>query len=385
MKNFIVNPFFYYSFSFVLVLFLYTLKWSDLYPSFSLSLSFFIFSTLIFSIFMMFLFNTIIIKKRKITIRPVEKNKVIYLLFFLIFSLILEFLYHGLVPLFLVVKGIDYDYTEFGIPVFHVFLLSYVTLLGTLYFYRFLIFKKKYYLLIFFFSLIFSLLIVNRGTLIFIIVSAMISYSSINLNISKVLKILATFFVVIFIFGLLGNLRMASSGYKDEDAIIKIGQASDSYLKTNLPPETFWAYLYMTSPYANLENEVKQREFSNVYSWGIFLNYEILPDFISKRTDFENSKSNLLTDELNVRTMYGGPINKMGFLGGVIIYFWYVFSIFLTTRLVKSEFFIPTVISLSTLSCFLVFDNVLKFSGFVFQFFILICFSHFKFKQITLL
>ncbi|MCF1282581.1 O-antigen polymerase [Acinetobacter pittii] len=334
---------------------------------------------------MMFLFNTIIIKKRKITIRPVEKNKVIYLLFFLIFSLILEFLYHGLVPLFLVVKGIDYDYTEFGIPVFHVFLLSYVTLLGTLYFYRFLIFKKKYYLLIFFFSLIFSLLIVNRGTLIFIIVSAMISYSSINLNISKVLKILATFFVVIFIFGLLGNLRMASSGYKDEDAIIKIGQASDSYLKTNLPPETFWAYLYMTSPYANLENEVKQREFSNVYSWGIFLNYEILPDFISKRTDFENSKSNLLTDELNVRTMYGGPINKMGFLGGVIIYFWYVFSIFLTTRLVKSEFFIPTVISLSTLSCFLVFDNVLKFSGFVFQFFILICFSHFKFKQITLL
>lgn len=213
----------------------------------------------------------------------------------------------------------------------------------------------------------------------------MISYSSINLNISKVLKILATFFVVIFIFGLLGNLRMASSGYKDEDAIIKIGQASDSYLKTNLPPETFWAYLYMTSPYANLENEVKQREFSNVYSWGIFLNYEILPDFISKRTDFENSKSNLLTDELNVRTMYGGPINKMGFLGGVIIYFWYVFSIFLTTRLVKSEFFIPTVISLSTLSCFLVFDNVLKFSGFVFQFFILICFSHFKFKQITLL
>lgn len=92
---------------------------------------------------MMFLFNTIIIKKRKITIRPVEKNKVIYLLFFLIFSLILEFLYHGLVPLFLVVKGIDYDYTEFGIPVFHVFLLSYVTLLGTLYFYRFLIFKKN--------------------------------------------------------------------------------------------------------------------------------------------------------------------------------------------------------------------------------------------------
>ncbi|EXG30964.1 MULTISPECIES: O-antigen polymerase [Acinetobacter calcoaceticus/baumannii complex] len=385
MRNFIINPFFYYSFSFILILFLYTLKWSDLYPSISLSLSLFIFFTIVFSIFMLFFFNYIIINKRKVEIQPVEKNKVIYLLFFLIFSLIIEFFYHGLIPLFLVIKGIDYDYTEFGIPVFHVFLLSYVTLLGTLYFYRFLIFKKKYYLSIFIFSLIFSLLIVNRGTLIFIIVSAMISYSSINLNISKILKILVTFFVVIFVFGLLGNLRMASSGYKDEDAIIKIGQASDSYLKTNLPPETFWAYLYMTSPYANLENEVKQREFNNVYRWDIFLNYELLPDFISKRTDFENSKSNLLTDELNVRTMYGGPINKIGFLGGIVIYFWYILSIFLTSRLVKGEFFIPTVISLSTLSCFLVFDNVLKFSGFVFQFFILICFSHFKFKQITLL
>ncbi|MEN8350205.1 O-antigen polymerase [Acinetobacter nosocomialis] len=385
MKNFIINPFFYYCFSFILVILLYTLKWSDLYPSFSLSLSLFIFFTIFFSILLIFFFNKIIQVKRKIIIQPVEKNKVIYLLVFLIVSLIIEFLYHGLIPLFLVAKGIDYDYTQFGIPVFHVFLLSYVTLLGTLYFYRFLIFKKKYYLSIFYFSLIFSLLIVNRGTLIFILLSAIIAYSSINLNISKIFKILFTVFIVIFIFGLLGNLRMISSGYKDEDAIIKIGQASDSYLKTNLPSETFWAYLYMTSPYANLENEVEKREINNQYNWEIFLNYEILPDFISKRTDFENSKSNLLTDELNVRTMYGGAVNKMGFLGALIIYFWYVLSILLTSKLVKSEFFIPMIISLSTLSCFLMFDNVLKFSGFVFQFFILICFSHFKFKQITLL
>ncbi|MDC5427646.1 hypothetical protein OHW81_16390, partial [Acinetobacter baumannii] len=192
MKNFIINPFFYYCFSFILVILLYTLKWSDLYPSFSLSLSLFIFFTIFFSILLIFFFNKIIQVKRKIIIQPVEKNKVIYLLVFLIVSLIIEFLYHGLIPLFLVAKGIDYDYTQFGIPVFHVFLLSYITLLGTLYFYRFLIFKKKYYLSIFYFSLIFSLLIVNRGTLIFILLSAIIAYSSINLNISKIFKILFT-------------------------------------------------------------------------------------------------------------------------------------------------------------------------------------------------
>ncbi len=198
MRNFIINPFFYYCFSFILVLLLYTLKWSDLYPSFSFGLSSFIFFTIVFSILMMLLFDKIIQVKKKVKIQPVEKIKVIYLFIFLLLSLIVECVYHGLIPLLLVAKGVDYDYTQFGIPVFHVFLLSYVTLLGTLYFYRFLIFKRKYYLLIFYFSIAFSLLIVNRGTLIFILLSAIIAYSSMNLNVSKIIKIISTVFFCYF-------------------------------------------------------------------------------------------------------------------------------------------------------------------------------------------
>ena len=205
------------------------------------------------------------------------------------------------------------------------------------------------------------------------------------LNFSKIIKVLATLCAVIFVFGVLGNLRMISSGYKEDDAIIKIGQASNSYLKMNLPSEIFWAYLYLTSPYANLENEVKRREFNYQYNPKAYFIYEIFPDFVSKRFDLENSKSNLLTDELNVNTMYGGSINKMGFGGALGLYFWFIFAVLITPKLVSKEYFIPTLILLSALSSMLVFSNVLKFSGFVFQFFILIIFSHLKFKKITLL
>ncbi len=385
MRNLIINPFFYYIFSFIFVIFLYNLMWSDLFLPISIELTFFIVFTLFFSFFLLFIYNKIIYKRRSFLIPSVEKRKVIYLLIFLILSLSAEFLYHGLIPLVLVIKGVSYDYTQFGIPVFHVFLLSYVTLLGVLYFYRYLVYKNKYYLSIFIFSLIFSLLIVNRGTLVFIILSSVIAYSSLNFKMIKFLKILLTLVIFIFVFGVLGNLRMVSSGYNDEDAIIKIGQASDTYLEMNLPNETFWAYLYLTSPYANLENEVKNREFNDQYEFKSYIVYEILPDFVSKRFEMENSKSNLLTDELNVNTMYGGSINKTGFLGALGLFFWYIISIFITPKLVNRDYFIPTIILLSSLSFLLVFSNILKFSGFVFQFFILICFSHFKFKQITIL
>lgn len=359
--------------------------WSDLFIPLSFELTGFILFTMIFSIFFGLFFNKTISFNIKRSVKPVEKNKVIILFVFLCISLLSECLYHGLIPLFLVFKGVNYDYTQFGIPVFHVFLLSYVTLLGVIYFYRYLIYRNKYYLSIFFFSIVFSLLIVNRGTLIFIILSAIIAYSSLNLNFSKIIKVLATLCAVIFVFGVLGNLRMISSGYKEDDAIIKIGQASNSYLKMNLPSEIFWAYLYLTSPYANLENEVKRREFNYQYNPKAYFIYEIFPDFVSKRFDLENSKSNLLTDELNVNTMYGGSINKMGFGGALGLYFWFIFAVLITPKLVSKEYFIPTLILLSALSSMLVFSNVLKFSGFVFQFFILIIFSHLKFKQITLL
>lgn len=385
MKNFILNPFFCYSVSFLVVFLLYLLKWSDLYLPASQSLTIFIFFTIISAFLIGFFYNKVLSINKDFLVDKVSKTRTYKLLFLLILFLFCEFLYHSLIPLFLVVRGIDYDYTKFGIPIFHVFFLNYVSLLGVIYFYRFLIYGNKYYLSIFLFSIIFCLLIVNRGSLIFILLAALITYASLNLKLSRFIKIITTILCIIFIFGFLGNLRMVSSGYEDEDVILNIGQASDSYKNLELPSVTFWTYLYLTSPYANLENEVAKRNYSANYDIEKYLVFEFVPDFISKRLDVQNASSNLLTDELNVNTLYGGSMNKMGFIGAVGIFFWYIFSVIITMKLVSKKFFIPTTILLSTLSIMLVFANVLIFSGFIFQFFLLIIFSRIKFKQITLL
>lgn len=385
MNKLIINPFFYYIIFFTLAFFLYDLRWSDIFIDKSLELSLFIFSTVFFAIFFIFVVNNFISKNRDLNVDEVSKYKVKIILYFLIFGALLEYAYHGLIPIYYVSRGIYYDYTQFGIPVFHVFFLSYVTLLGVVYGYRFLIYKKKYYLLIYGFSILFSISIINRGTLMFIIMASVIAYCSVNFRIKKLLKTILVGFLVILLFGFLGNLRMSSSGYTEEDAILKVGQASHNFHKTSLPSELFWGYLYLTSPYANLEYEVQQRKFNHSLNYKSFFNYEILPDFISKRVNVGNTTSNLIVDELNVSTMYAGSINKLGFLGGIILFFWYSISSIITLKLVQANYFKLTLILLSTLSCFLVFDNVLRFSGFVFQFFILICFSHFKFKQLSIL
>lgn len=385
MNKLIINPFFYYIVFFVLVFFLYDLKWSDIFIDKSLGLSVFIILTIILSVIFIFIVNIFISKNNELNINEISKKNVKKIFYFLIFGAIIEYAYHGLIPIYYVAKGIYYDYTQFGVPVFHVFFLSYVTLLGVIYGYRFLIYRKNYYLLIYGFSIIFSISIINRGTLMFIIMASVISYCSINFKVKKLLKTTIIGFLVILLFGFLGNLRMASSGYTDQDAILKIGQASNSFHNTHLPSELFWGYLYLTSPYANLEYEVEQRKFNYSSNYKSFFNYEILPDFISKRIDVGNTSSNLIVDELNVSTMYAGAINKMGFLGATILFFWYAISSIITLKLVQAKYFKITLILLSTLSCFLVFDNVLRFSGFVFQFFILICFSHFKFKQLSIL
>lgn len=385
MQNTIVNPLFYYFLSFIVVLLFYNLGWSGLYPQLSFELTLFIFFTLFICFFGIFFINLIIKKFKNFEIPKVSKNKVYYLLLFLTVSLILECLYHGVVPIFLVFKGIEYDYTKFGIPVFHVFLLSYITILGLIYFYRFLIYKNIYYLSIYAFSLIFSIIIVNRGTLIFILVSSLIAYLSLRINLNKIVKVSFFVLLVAILFGYMGNLRMVSSGYSDNHAILKIGQASPEFINTKLPSEFFWSYLYISSPYANLEYEVSKRKINNNYDFESFFIYEMLPDFVYKRINTGLNKSNLLTEELNVSTLYGGSINKMGFLGAFIIFFWYIFSLLFTIFIVNKKYFMPTIISLATLSCFLLFDNVLSFTGFVFQYFILMIFSHFNFRQITIL
>ncbi|WP_216069547.1 hypothetical protein, partial [Acinetobacter ursingii] len=124
IKAFILNPFFYYIFSFFIALSLYSLNWSDLYPELSFTLVIFLISTMVFSIFIGGFYN-VILKKRynnrqDLSFLKLNNKNVFFISFFMVFLISLEFLYNKGIPFLQILSGYDYNYFDFGIPVLHV-------------------------------------------------------------------------------------------------------------------------------------------------------------------------------------------------------------------------------------------------------------------------
>lgn len=81
MKNFMVNPFFYYGVSFCFVFILYLFKWSNLYLPISFSLTFFIFTTVFISFIFCLFYNKIISFKKENLIDKVKKKSIYFIIF----------------------------------------------------------------------------------------------------------------------------------------------------------------------------------------------------------------------------------------------------------------------------------------------------------------
>ena len=378
MKNNILNPFFYYSFSFILAIFFYSLDWSDLYPKLSTELLVFIFSTVVLSIFAALLYNKFFSRDNSSSGLRLSDNN-IYLISLLMLSLIaLEFIYNGGIPLIQTLIGIFYDYTEFGIPVLHVLILPYITLLGYTYFYRYVLLKEKKYLIPVFISYLFPILIVNRSTVMMLVFGCMFIYLFYNFSIRKIIYGGLVSVALLFSFGLAGDYRMKSLGYNAEDGILLLGQANSNFENSILPKQFFWSYLYVSSPLANLQ--VAQNTY--IYrenSFEAFLLNNIVIDAVSKRIESrEYSDAKLIDESLNVRTFYGDAMSQLRFMGCILLYIYYVFSVFIFSLLVSKRFLIVMKVILCILSLFVIFTNLLHLSGFILMFIILIIFSRIK-------
>ena len=177
--RFFVNPFFLYILIFLSVLLLYSLEWSYLQPSLSIDLTIFFISTFVFGLIFFVLYNNI---KENYKINGLSSDRIIWLI--LIFGALVEFAYQGAIPFLEIMRGRDFKYNLFGVPVFHVFFLPYISAVGILSFYKFLILRKKSRLYIFLFSLLFVFLIFNRGAILFILISAFFVYLKLKKNIS---------------------------------------------------------------------------------------------------------------------------------------------------------------------------------------------------------
>jgi len=379
----ITNPYMVYAIGFIPILILYSFHWSNLYPQLSPQLFLFIIGTAFFSLLIGILIHTTnYLAYKKVSYKPCFVWLVTLII---LLGYFIEFAYMRVIPIVAILNRTGYDYTTFGIPTFHVILVTFNSFWAVFTFHNFISQKKKNLLLCYILCLIPALLIFNRGMLILNLTS---SFFVLFMSVKHVRKLIlrGSLFVIaiLFLFGLAGNVRLTGNQSLNS-IILDWGEATDNFKKSFVPNEFFWSYLYATSPLANVQETINDH---NVTSFsfqklGAFLNHEFLPDFISKRnTYFSHPAENInrISSAFTVGTVYGRSFAYLGWWGMLAMYFFIlIFNLIVILTLSrKSVFFVTGIAILDCIMLFNIFDNMFSFSGLSVQLFYPIVFGFFS-------
>lgn len=387
-----------YVLSFLAVLAVYLFGWSSLFPTLEPSLLIF----LVCSILVSLLIGRTFAKRQIITFNKVEyKSGLNLITYSILVGYGIEYLYHGDFPLLAILTKTPLSYAEFGIPTFHVFLVTFNSFFSIYLFQTILSEKKrrKKTIVLFILTLIPFLLILNRGMLAIVLMSCVFVYlikyqSKITLRKITGLAILAVF--CLYLFGLAGNMRTNSANHTntslfDNSMILQIGGATSEFKESVIPKEFFWTYIYMSSPLANLQQTIEKNEFKKDISLSdsfVFTMTQILPDFISKRInkayEIEIPNPIQIAYELNVSTALAQPYLILGWVGitlFTIFSFVFAFVYILLLKRLNSEYFVVGAALINSIFVFNTFSNMFVFTGLSFQLVYPILFTFFSAKK----
>jgi hypothetical protein len=385
IKEIVNNPYFIYVLSFSLALLLYQLNWSAIYPVLTLPLICFLSITFIVAIYL-----GINVKNKDVfTYKTIHYNSNVIritILNYLLWSV--NMAYSGGIPLLSIIRGDFSNIREFGMPILHVSIVGFTIFFCLYLFHQYLSSSRKQLLYLYVANLLVPMLAFNRSLLMNIIIGTLFLYIHSKQNqIFKlrfvkqlVARILPIMLVVLFIFGFIGNVRTANqltTNYQgdSDDLILMIGNAKPEFYNTGLPKELFWAYIYLSSPLANLQENISFGRDKNIVNQNYtdFLVSEIVPDFISKRINGmqgrEENPSLLIHPALNVGTVYLGSYYYLSWIGLILMgTFIMAFPIVYISLLRTDEcLFICGVAMLNTMYFFVIFDNIFALSGMSFQ------------------
>lgn len=326
---------------------------------------------------------------------PCDKN-ILVIATFIVLGFLLEFLYFRNIPLFFILKGKAYDYRTFGIKSFHVFLVTFISFYSVYVFHVFLSTKKRKYIIIYLLMLTMPLLIYSRGMFLLILSSSLFVYlfSIRKLRFKFIVISVLLILILFYLFGLAGNIRCSHQAGRTEnitssDIILAIGDAKDAFRKSAIPKVYFWAYIYISSPLANLQKTITETDPTDLTfnRFLLFINSEILPDFASKRISrflrIEKVNIEQITPELSVSTVYARSYVHLNWLGLVLMFSFTMFASFLYIILLtrKNVFSVTGIALLNTLIFFNIFSNMFSFSGMSFQLVYPLVFSFCKRKN----
>lgn len=384
MYRLLRNPLYIYLVGFALSFTVYMLNWSDLYPEISTAMTvFFAITFFCFGAFGMAINYLKLIRRTdsQTSTRLIIRGASGLLLFYLF-----EFIVEGDIPLLSKLAGrAGVHYMEFGIPLLHGVLISYNSFLLAHTFSTYLSTKNKKLLIIYFILYLPALLFLSRSILMLGLLTSVFIYIhySKKLRFGTQVKLVVLGIITMYLFGVLGNLR--SGG----DYIYEQSYATEKFMKSSIPKEFYWTYLYVASPLANFQNTVDKTDIVDKDIVG-FVFYENLPQIISKNfgapLNIVQRDLVRLVPWLTVGTTYAKSISYLGWLGPYLLFVlnllvYLMIIMFLVPR--RSNYHITTISILSVIILLNIFANMLVVTGISFQLAYCIIFAFFERKKLV--
>ncbi len=373
-------------FVWLLVLLVYQMGWSKLCAPLSSGLTFFLILTIIIS----FIIGLFSVRRNVVKFLPLDHislKKMSFLMGFFYALFIAESIAGGGVPLLGYITGsILITYKEFGLPVVHVILVNGLSCLILYLFYAYRSYEKgrvrKRLMILMAIGFLPFIAMFNRGAIISILLGMfLISILSAKHTLLTIGKILVGFLIIFFAFGFLGNLR---SGEKLSNFIMKGGKATKEFYDSPFPDEFFWAYLYMATPLANVQNTIDKVNKTTGDSEDLenMILYEFTPEMITKQIKgdqdkdktYKHHRSLLKVSWLNATSVYGRVYKYLGWTGMWLMFAFTLLFIYINFRIIPktSKWFIPALITLDEIVIMNLFDNMFIFMGMIPQLFIFV-------------
>jgi oligosaccharide repeat unit polymerase len=376
----LTNPFAAYAAGFAVALSVYSLGYSDLYPPLQPSLVWFLLSTCAISVFLAFAVGPIVSNPSS---REENFGKQFAIFTLIMGTFVIEVIANKGIPLLLIITNADFNYRDFGLPELHVAFGAFCYFFAVYWFDLYILRQGRRFLVLSSVATATSLLIFSRGAFVITLIAIIFVYI---LRRGFDRRILLTFAVttasVLWGFGVLGDIR--TKGVSGESIILKVGDASDKFLHSNIPTELFWPYLYASSPLANLQLNITDRLASD--SPALYFALEFLPDFISKRIVSEDTvaafKPLLVTEQLTVSTMYGRSFVLLGWLGLILSFAYFIVISIISLKVLKrSKYLVAATGILSSLAFLSIFDNLFINAGGILQVLVAVLLSLFERKR----
>jgi oligosaccharide repeat unit polymerase len=323
----VINPVYFYAILWTAIFILFSLKYSYLLLELNDKITFYIFFSCLaflcpafFFSFFTYRYKTNFSNVRHFSNACSLMNTKKILLFF-VSCICIELYFFGLFPFFGTLGFNTLRYTDWGFRGFHGLLNGILMAYAIINYGYFIKIKNKKYLIVFLLCLLWPILLMTRQMLMSIFVQCFfVHYYFVGFKLKNVFKIGLFFFLIILIFGFLGDLR--SEGFN------ALAAPTEKY-PSFLPSGFLWVYIYITTPLNNILYNIDNYalfQFSISDAFGGLLPSSIRGLMLtSKDTEFE-----LVNEFLNVSSCHKTFLAGFGFIGSLFyqLFLSFIISIF---------------------------------------------------------